>query len=60
MLPLHMNQLSINLFHLAMAIQIALQIGNVETWSTTMFNNLLDDVSIEVVTWLNLAKHHVV
>ena len=55
-----MNQLSINVFHVAVAIHEALQIGNEETWSTTIFNNLLDDVSIEVVTWLNLAKHHVV
>ena len=55
-----MSQLSINVFHLAMAIHSALQVGNVKNWSTTTFNNLLDDVSVEAVAWLNLTENNVV
>ena len=55
-----MNQLSINVFHVAVAILFAFQIGNYEPQSTFAFNNLLADMSIEAVAWLNLAEHNVV
>ena len=59
-LPVDTNQLSINVFHLAIAVQFASQVGNVKNWSTTTYNNLLDDVSKEAVAWLNFTENNVV